>query len=168
MITNYLKLAAGFLFFLLLQVLVLNNISYAGWGTPFLYLYFLITLPNDLSRNAQLTFGLVMGLAVDLFCNTPGMNAFASVVAMTLRPHLLSLFGTRDELESFTPSFASYGAGSFLRYTFVMVLVHHFSLFAIQLFSMNDVATLALRTLASGAVTYLLILIVESLKNSSK
>ncbi|MGL5732100.1 MAG: rod shape-determining protein MreD, partial [Bacteroidales bacterium] len=71
------KYIFSFLFYLLLQVLILNNLYFLGWATPYLYVYFLMTLPRELSKNMQLTIGLLMGLGLDIFSNTLGMNMTA-------------------------------------------------------------------------------------------
>ncbi|MGL5016274.1 MAG: rod shape-determining protein MreD [Bacteroidales bacterium] len=168
MTVNYLKSVIGFIFFLLLQSLILNNVSFFGWGTPFLYIYFLITLPSNLSRNLQLTIGFLMGLGIDIFANTLGVNAFASVVAMTFRPHLLNLFKSRDDQDTFSPSFQSYGTGNFIRYSTTLVILHHFALYTIQLFRLNDASILALKIGASALVTLIIIQLLESLKSTNK
>ncbi|MGL4992758.1 MAG: rod shape-determining protein MreD [Bacteroidales bacterium] len=168
MTVNYLKSAIGFIFFLLLQSLILNNVSFYGWGTPFLYIYFLLALPSNISRNVQLTIGFLMGIGIDIFANTLGVNAFASVVAMTFRPHLLNLFKSRDDQDSFIPSFQSYGTGNFIRYSTTMIIMHHLALYAVQLFRLNDASILAMKTAASALVSIIIIQLLESLKSTNK
>lgn len=160
MSATYLKYILGFLFFLLLQVLILNNLYFLGWATPYLYVYYLMTLPKDLSRNAQLTIGLLMGLCLDLFSNTLGMNMTACTVIMFLRPYLLNLFGSRDD-EYQVPSFKSFGIGAFMRYATVMVLAHHFALNLVQFFSFDNLPFLLLRIISGSILTLFLIALIE-------
>lgn len=160
MSATYLKYILGFLFFLLLQVLILNNLYFLGWATPYLYVYYLMTLPKDLSRNAQLTIGLLMGLCLDLFSNTLGMNMTACTVIMFLRPYLLNLLGSRDD-EYQVPSFKSFGVGAFMRYATVMVLAHHFALNLVQFFSFDNLPFLLLRIISGSILTLFLIALIE-------
>lgn len=160
MSASYFKYIVGFLFYLLLQVLILNNLYFLGWATPYLYVYFLMTLPKDLSRNIQLTIGLLLGFCLDLFSNTMGMNMTACTMIMFIRPYLLNLFGSRDD-EYQAPSFKSFGLGAFMRYATIMVLMHHFALNIIQFFSFDNLPFLFLRIIAGSLLTLFLIALIE-------
>ncbi|MGL5318423.1 MAG: rod shape-determining protein MreD [Bacteroidales bacterium] len=156
----YFKYILGFFFYLLLQVLILNNLYFLGWATPFLYVYFLMILPKDLSPNVQLSIGIIMGFCLDLFTNTLGMNMTACTFIMFLRPYLLNLFGSRDD-EYQVPSFKTFGVGSFLRYATLMVLAHHFALNLAQFFSFDNLPFLFIRILSGSLLTLFLIALIE-------
>ena len=70
----------------LLQVLILNNVHIAGYATPFLYIYLILKFESDTPRNALMLWAFFLGLAVDVFSDTPGMNAAATVLLAFLRP----------------------------------------------------------------------------------
>ncbi|MGL5788013.1 MAG: rod shape-determining protein MreD [Bacteroidales bacterium] len=161
MSATYFKYIAGFIFYLLLQVLILNNLYFLGWATPYLYVYFLMTLPKDLSPNIQLTIGLLMGFFLDLFSNTLGMNMTACVIIMFLRPFLLNLFGSRDD-DYQIPSFKTFGVGAFMRYATLMVLIHHFALNLVQFFSFDNLPFLLLRIVSGSLLTLFLIALIEA------
>jgi rod shape-determining protein MreD len=69
-----------FVALVLLQVLVLNRVHIQGYATPFLFIYFLFLLDSGTKRNTLLGWGFALGLAVDIFGNTPGMNAAAATL----------------------------------------------------------------------------------------
>lgn len=83
------KSAIGYIFsfiiLVLLQVSVFNRIALFGYATPFLFLYFILKLPTTLSANWTMTLSFLMGLVIDIFSNTPGMYALASVSVAFVR-----------------------------------------------------------------------------------
>ena len=92
MLVNYLHKIGWFIGLVLLQVLILNNVHIAGYATPFLYIYLILKFESDTPRNALMLWAFFLGLAVDVFSDTPGMNAAATVFLAFLCPvFLLSL-----------------------------------------------------------------------------
>ena len=95
MIINYLHKIGWFICLVLLQVLILNNVHIAGYATPFLYIYLILKFESDVSRNTLMLWAFFLGLTVDVFSDTPGMNAAATVLLAFLRPIFLRLFVPR-------------------------------------------------------------------------
>ena len=81
-----------FVILILLQTLVLNRISVFGIAIPILYIYFLIKLPKNRNLFYVVISGFLMGLIIDVFLNTPGMNAAATTIIATLRKPLVNIF----------------------------------------------------------------------------
>ena len=109
----------------LLQVLILNNVHIAGYATPFLYIYLILKFESDVPRNTLMLWAFFLGLTVDIFSDTPGMNASATVLLAFLRPSFLRLFVPRDTLDTLVPAIRSMGFSPFLKYLIVSVVVHH-------------------------------------------
>ena len=107
MIITYIHRIGWFIGLVLLQVLILNNVHIAGYATPFLYIYFILKFASGTSRNELMLWAFFFGLTIDIFADTPGMNAAATVLLAFLRPSLLRLFTPRDNLDSIIPSFKS-------------------------------------------------------------
>ena len=157
MIINYIHRIGWFVGLILLQVLILNNVHIAGVATPFLYVYFILKFNSGTSRNELMVWGFCMGLAIDIFSNTPGMNAAATVL-------LLRLFTPRDTLDSIVPSLKSMGIASFLKYLVVSVFVHHFMLLTLEFFSFTSIPLLLLRVVSSTILTITCIMAVEGVR----
>ncbi|NLZ74129.1 MAG: rod shape-determining protein MreD [Bacteroidales bacterium] len=141
----------------LLQVLILNHIHIAGYATPFLYIYVILKFQSDVSRNGILLWGFFLGLAVDMFSNTAGMNAIATVLLAFLQPILLRFFSIRDNLDVFKPSARAMGRWPFLRYLISGILIHHFVLVGIEYFSFLSIKEMFLRVLLSSLLTLICI-----------
>ena len=152
---------AWFVVLVLVQVLLLNNICLFGLATPFVYIYFLLALDRDTDRNVLMIMAFALGLLVDVFSNTPGVNAGASVLVAFLRPALLRLFAPREEFENFEPSISVMGIWPFIRYATVMVLLHHTTLFFLEAFSFVQIEFLLLRILSSTLLTVMLVMAIE-------
>ncbi|MGM9797363.1 MAG: rod shape-determining protein MreD [Parabacteroides sp.] len=162
MINNILRNAIYFVVFVLIQVLILNNIHFMRIATPFLYLYIILKLPVDGSRSGQLFWAFGAGLSIDLFCNTAGMHAFACTLACFCRDGLIQMYMGKDLPEGIYPSYRAFGYGGFFRYVLTFVVLHHMALFLIESLNLFDPFFLAVRILSSVLLTTLLICTVES------
>jgi rod shape-determining protein MreD len=145
----------------LLQVLILNNIHIGGFATPFLYIYFILKLNSDTPRNQQMFWAFGIGLVIDIFENTPGINAAAFVLLAFARPTILRLFTPRDTYDSYVPSKKVMGNLPFMRYLIVCVFIHHIALLTLESFSFISFSLLLLRIFLSAVLTIICILAIE-------
>lgn len=140
-----------------------------GVAIPFLYIYFIIRLPLSLSVNWTLTLAFILGLVIDIFSNTPGMNALACTVVAFLRKPILNLYTPRGEDYSESePSIRNFGMSLFVRYVLTFSLCFCTLLFVIESFSFFDIGRLIVRVLASTILTFLVILGMDSLTKSGR
>lgn len=156
---------AWFVGLVLVQILLLNKIYLFGLATPFVYVYFILVLDKEVDKNALMLLAFVLGLVVDVFCNTPGVNAGASVLLAFSRERLLRLFMPREEFENFEPGIRSMGIWPFLRYAFLAVLLHHSALFLLEAFSFAHIGYLLLRILCSALLTVMLVMSIEFVRH---
>ena len=165
MINLFFKYAVYFVLYILVQVLILNNILFFGFVNPYLYILFIITLPSAVTRDVALLTGFLLGLIIDIFSGTPGFNAFATVLIAYIKPFFQKAFGPREEHEYFlVPSFKTYGAGMFLQYAGYLVLIHHFMFFLIEAGTISNFGTILIKTFCSAVFTMLLIVSIEVFK----
>ena len=149
----------------LVQVLFLKNICLFGLSTPFIYVYLLLTLDKDINHNALMVIAFLLGLTVDIFSNTPGVNAGASVLIAFMRPAVLELFSPRGEYENFEPGIYTLGFWAFVRYALALVLIHHTALFLLETFSFANIEYLLLRILCSALLTIMLVVAIEFVRH---
>ena len=91
----YIKRIMAFIVLVFFQVLVFNHVHLFGYATPFLYIYLLLKLNLGTSRAELLIWGFLLGLAVDIFSNTPGVSAASTTFYALLQPILVRLFTPR-------------------------------------------------------------------------
>lgn len=153
---SYLYEIVLFVFLILLQVLLLNRISLFGIATPVLYLFFLLKLPMGKNLFYVIISGFLLGLIVDIFLNTPGMNAAATTIVAACRKPFMSLFFGKEEYDAFVPGINTV-SGPFIRFTILMVLTHLTLLFFIESFTLFNLPGTLLRIAASSFISILLI-----------
>lgn len=159
----FFKRLGWFWLLVFIQVLVLNHVHLMGYAMPFLYVYLILTLNVNVSRNILLLWGFFLGLAVDVFSNTPGMNAVATTFLAFMRPSLLTLFTPRDCAEDMEPGIKSMGFWLFFRYVLVGVALHHTVLLTIESFSFFDLGFLSLEILSSTLLTTFCVMAIEGI-----
>lgn len=158
---DFLYEALLFVVLILLQVLVLNQISVFGLATPFIYIYFLLKLPIERNVFYVIIAGFLMGFIIDIFFNTPGINAAATTLVAALRKPLLGLFFSGKEFDDFVPGVYS-ATGRFIRFSLIMVVIHQATLFGLETFSLFNPITLMLRLSSSVILTLILMLALDS------
>lgn len=150
-----------FIALVLLQVLVLNNMHINGYATPFLFIYFILKFNSRISRNSLMLWSFAIGLTVDIFSNTPGMNAAAATCLAFCRTSLIRLVTLRDVDEGFRPSIRSLGFSSFLRYALFSSVLFCMLLLMLDIFSFFNLAKLILKIVTSVIATLFCILCAE-------
>ena len=152
-----------FIGLVLIQVLVLNQMHISGYATPFLYIYFILKINSKVGRNELMLWSFMLGLTVDIFGNTPGMNAAAATCLAFSRTSLLRLSTLRSEDEAFYPGIKSLGVSSFSRYALLASVLFCTVLLLIDTFSFFHVGRLILKIIASTISTFIFIFCAESI-----
>ena len=151
-----------FVMLVLMQVLLLNRIAVFGLAVPILYIYFLIKLPYGRNRFYVIVSGFLLGIVIDIFLNTPGMNAAATTITATLRSMVLNLFYPKNEYEDLVPGIHT-STAAFVKFTVMMVLLHQTLLFFIEAFTLFNLTSTLIRIGSSSILTIVLILALDSL-----
>ena len=138
----------------LFQVLVMDNVLINGYMIPYVYLLFILLMPFETPRWLQLLAGFGLGFTLDLFSHTLGMHTAATVLAAFARSYMLDLLAPRDgyEPDSF-PRIHYYGFYWFLKYTLVIVFIHHFALFYLEVFQLKEFLSTLLRVILSSLLS---------------
>ena len=157
-----------FTLYILIQVLILSNISFLGFINPYLYILFIITLPSTVTRDATLLIAFVMGLSVDIFTGTLGFNAFATVAVAYIKPFFQKAFGPREEHDFLIPSFQTYGVGMFLQYCVSLVFIHHLLFFIVESASLFRLEEVILKTICSVIFTMLIVISMQLFKTKRR
>ena len=152
-----------FIGLVLFQALVLNQMHIGGYATPFFYIYFILKFNSRISRNNLMLWAFALGLTVDMFSNTPGMNAVAVTCLAFFRAPLIRLITLRDMDEGFRPGVKALGFSSFFRYSLLTTSLFCTILLLIDTFSFFNPLVLIGKILTSVLSTMLCILCMESL-----
>jgi hypothetical protein len=151
-----------FFFLIFFQGLILNHVNLGGYINPYFYIYFILLLPFSTPRWMLLILAFILGIGIDMFTNTIGLNAAACVIMAFARPFVISAISSGPEsLIGDTPSLKNQGLKWFLYYAIILILVHHISLFYLEIFRLSEFIATFVRVLLSSAFTLILVMISE-------
>jgi hypothetical protein len=151
-------------FLIFFQVLVLNHIYLGGFVNPYLYVYFILLMPFDTPGWMLLLSSFFLGMGVDIFTNTIGLNTAACVLMAFFRPFVINIISSGTEsLIGDTPSLKNQGIKWFLYYSIILVLIHHTALFYLEIFRLKEFFLTFTRVLLSSLFTLTLVMISEYL-----
>ena len=154
---------------LLVQVLLIKNIELGRFINPFLYVLFIISLPFETPRLALLGLAFITGLAVDMFYDTLGMHAAASVFMAFCRPRVFKFFSPRDGYEASTePNIRHMGLTWFISCAATLIFLHHFVLFFIEVFRFSEFFSTFFRVIMSSLFTLGLCILTQYLVNKKR
>jgi rod shape-determining protein MreD len=142
--------------------LLFNNIQFSGYVNPYVYILFIMLLPIEIPSWLLLLLSFAAGLIIDFFSGSSGMHASATVLTGFLRPYILRFVAPRDGYEAGSgPSMLIYGFRWFFIYTLLIVLIHHTTLFYLEVFRFADFFRTLLRVLLSTMFSVIFILLIE-------
>ena len=157
-ITSKLKWFVGLVLF---QILILNQLHVNGYATPFLFIYFVLKFPTRTGRNELMLWAFFLGLTVDLFSNTPGMNAASATCLAFSRNTLLRMVTLRMLDDDFEPSIKTLGISPFFRYVLLAGGLYSSLFLSIDMFSFFNLPVLLLKIVTSTVSTIVCIFCIE-------
>jgi len=156
-----------FILLLLVQVMLCNNINFLGYINPYIYIIFIFLFPIRENRALFLLLSFMLGLLVDMFSDSGGVHATASVVLAYARPILLKTsFGMLYEHHSI--KFSTTEIGSLITYVTFGTLLHHLVLFSLEIFNISSILLILQKTLFSSIFTIILSILIIILFSRNK
>jgi hypothetical protein len=148
-----------FIFVVLIQVLLLNQIQFSGYLNPYFYVVFILLLPVSMPRYAILLLSFLLGFTMDIFLNSLGVHISATVLLGFLRSPVIDLITARESDQSDYPGIKQNGFRWFLLYAVILILAHHLFLFFIEIFTFqNFIRTFSRAFLSSVFSVFIVVL----------
>ena len=151
----------------LLQVLFLNRINLFGYVTPLFYIWMIVRFDSSMSRTSILLWAFFLGLSIDIFSGTPGLNAAAATLVAMFQPGIVKLFVPLDRHDVLLPCSASMGGRQFAGYLLLITVLHHTVYFILLSIPLRDWTVLVLKVVFSTLLTFLFMLVAESVTGRS-
>ncbi|MEO6151433.1 MAG: rod shape-determining protein MreD [Mucilaginibacter sp.] len=150
-----------FIVLVFIQVFLLKNIAVYDLSTPYLYILFVMLLPFQTPHLLLFPLAFLLGLSIDAFYDTPGLYAAATVLMAFVRVAFVSITVQKENFDNTMPepTIGSMGFRWFFTYATILTLFHHFFLFNLEVFSLNEIKYTLSRFLLSSVFTVFLILI---------
>lgn len=158
---------ARFILLLAAQVLIFNNMNFLGYINPYTYLLFIILYPVNGNKYGLLLSSFLLGIILDMFCNSGGVHAASCLALAYYRPYIFKFsFGLSYEYQTvrlndiLTPE----------RFSFILfsVVIHHFALFLLEVFRLNFLLEIVLKTILSTVFTIIICIIIIYIIKPSK
>jgi len=139
---------ARFILLIVAQVVIFNNFNLFGFINPYPYILFIMLFPVNGNKNVLLLTSFLLGISMDMFSNSGGVHAASCLVLAYFRPAIFKFsFGLSYEYQTvrlddvLTPE----------RFSFILiaVIIHHFTLFLLEVFRLVFFWDVLLRTLSS-------------------
>jgi rod shape-determining protein MreD len=162
---EWIKLILRSIIILVLQVTIFDRLQIQGWGYPMMYLVLLLNIPTQIPRWAEMLIGMLVGIIIDICNNSMGVHMAACIALSFIRPILLKnavqdIERIKGEINSQTIGFAEY-----IKCTIILTLCHHFMIFMLEAWSLQNWWMIIIQTLFSSILTIILILGYDLLKN---
>lgn len=168
-ILSPLKAIITFILLLVVQIIVCNNILLFNIATPFIYIFFIISLPMNVGLNVLMLVSFLSGFLVDLFSDTMGVNCMACLILSVLRkPIFYAYVSKEDKFIAATPSVLSMGWWNYLKYILTLSAIFCLLVFSIELFNFLSVGRIMLMAAGSTLFTVVLLLACDALLNHER
>jgi hypothetical protein len=131
---------------------------------PMIYVLSLLIMPFETPGWMMITAAFAIGLSIDVSQDTGGSHAAASVLITFLRPTILKIISPRDGYEPGTsPTAAYFGSNWFLKYSVIMVVIHHLTFVFLEAFSFDNFFYNILKVILMSIFTILIIFLSQFL-----
>ena len=146
--------------YVLLQVVVLNEVLFSAYINPFLYVVLIISLPLKTPKWFLLVYAFLLGFFIDLFSSSLGFHSTASVLIAFLKPLIskitipYNILGEMDKI-----SLQKIGAKAYITFSLLLILIHNSCLFALEHCNFNF--TILSKVISSSIITLIIILITQ-------
>jgi len=152
---NLVLIPIAFVVYLLLQILLFRRVVLFDTAFCFVYLGFILFLPMEITTVVLMLLAFTMGIAIDIFQNSPGLHAGASVLLAFVRNRWLLRLTPQGgyEAASGTDAFSQPGLLWLLSYISPLILLHHLLLFFSEAGGFHLVALTTGKVLASVLFT---------------
>lgn len=158
------QFAILFIILLLVQILICNHIAIFNVAVPIIFIYFIIRLPVSVGKGVLFTFAFAMGLIVDIFADTPGVNALAcTLLAAAKYPVYYAYVPKDDKTRYLIPAISSLGVGIYCKYLVTMIGIYCLLVFSIEYFNFADIKEIIILAGSSCALTFIMLLAIDSL-----
>ena len=152
-----------FVIFAFLQAMVFNQLN-IGFGIHLMIQpLFIMLLPFELTVIPMMGIAFLMGLVIDIVSNTYGLNTSSLVLMAYLRPIVFKFYGPREGYDPLKePTSQDMGANWFTVVYGILLGLHSFWFFLLEIFELGRIGFILQKTIFSGVLSFLLALLIQS------
>lgn len=156
-----------FILLLAAQILIFNNLDFLGYINPYPYILFIILYPVNGNKTGLLVASFFLGLILDMFSNSGGVHAAASLLLAYYRPYIFKFsFGLSYEYQ--TVKLNDVLTTERFSFLAIAVVLHHFVLFILEVFRVSFLFEIILKTFVSTIFTLIICILIIYLIKPNK
>lgn len=147
---DILKNSIRFIVLIALQSLVFNQLEF-GFGIQLMVTpLFVIMLPFDMRMIPMMLIAFAMGISIDSISNTYGLHTSSLLLITYFRPMIFKVFAPRDGYDPLKEgNIYDMGTRWFIYVFGIMLLIHHFWFFTLEVFRFDEFFFILRKTVIS-------------------
>ncbi len=154
-----LRNALRFIGLLILQVLIFNSFDFLRFLNPAIYILYVLLFPIRRERTAILVSSFLLGLCLDFFSNSGGINAGATLLIAYLRIYVVNFLHRNREFDFALFHPRSLSLGKLIAYVGILTFIHQFAFYILSNFSFHNFLSLLTKITFSSIFTTILLVL---------
>ena len=155
---DWTKQIGRYILVMLLQVLLFDQLQLLGVCHPYIYILCLMMMPVTLPHNVDMIIGALVGVVMDIFCNSLGVHTAACILIMFIRPYIISSMVNDIDRLNEAISMHVLGMENMIKYVLILVFVHHAVVFLLAAWSWSHIGFVLIETIVSGIISSFIII----------
>jgi rod shape-determining protein MreD len=155
--SNLIQNIIWFIVLIILQVLIFNNINLFGYINPLFYIIFIFYFPLKKEKTSLLLFSFFLGLSIDFFSDTGGINTAATLFIAYFRLPILSTILGKSDFDYLLFNIRSLSFAKSFWYILSLTFIHHLIVFTLDFFSLNEFGSILMKTISTTTFSLSLI-----------
>jgi len=152
-----------FILLLFLQVTILNRVNFGSFINPQIYIIYVILFPYyNINKGYFLLSSFFLGISIDFFMNSGGINAFALTLIAYFRQSIFNIFMGQQDVKN-QISIRDLPVAKSINYIFFLTFIHHTALFWLENFSFDELMNMFFGIFVSSIYTTVIIVLSLSL-----
>lgn len=151
-----LKNTIRFIGLLFLQVLVFSHLNLFGNINPMVYIVWVFLFPVRKNRSLFLILSFLLGISIDFFSDSGGINAFAITFIAYLRLPLLIAILRKSDFDYMQFNLRAISFNKAFLFIAALTIIHHFIVFSLEYFNFNAIFNIITNTILTSIFTILI------------
>jgi rod shape-determining protein MreD len=151
-----LNIAIRFVGLLFLQVFILNYVNIFGYINPMVYIAWVFLYPVRKTRSLFLILSFLLGISIDFFSDSGGVNAFALTFIAYFRLPILMAVLRKSDLEYGQFNLKTLSVNKIILFISILTFIHHFIVFSLEYFSFSEILNIISSAVLTSFFTILI------------
>ncbi|NQV77801.1 MAG: rod shape-determining protein MreD [Lutibacter sp.] len=144
---------------LLFQVLVFNHINLFGFINPIVYIVWVFLFPFRKNLYLVLVLSFLLGLSVDFFSDSGGINAAATLFIAFIRLPILRIVLNKSDFDYLSFNLRMVSLNKLFVFITILTFIHHSIIFSLSYFSFQNFISIISNIFLTSVFSIILIIL---------